>query len=67
MHSFLNDAWYCFCRAEEARSAAERLTDPEAKEVMRQLGHHYDCKARAAIAQATASELALRARCAPLE
>jgi hypothetical protein len=50
--SVLNDTWEWLYRAEEARKAAEQLTDPEAKQCMLQLGRYYDRLARAAIAQA---------------
>jgi hypothetical protein len=50
--SVLNDTWEWLYRAEEARKAAEQLTDPDAKQCMFQLGRYYDRLARAAIAQA---------------
>ena len=36
--SVLNDIWEWLYRAEEARKAAEQLTDPDAKQCMLQLG-----------------------------
>ena len=56
MASVLNDTWEWLYRAEEARKAAEQLTDPDAKQCMLQLGRHYDGLARAAIAQARPHE-----------
>ena len=52
MAPVLNDTWEWLYRAEEARKAAEQLTDPGAKQCMLQLGRYYDGLARAAIAQA---------------
>jgi hypothetical protein len=40
--SVLNDTWEWLYRAEEARKAAEQLTDPDAKQCMLQLGRYYD-------------------------
>ena len=52
MASVLNDIWEWLYRAEEARKAAEQLTDPDAKQCMLQLGQYYDGLARAALVQA---------------
>jgi hypothetical protein len=52
MLSFVNDVWEWLYQAEEARKAAERLTDPDAKEVMLQLGQLYLHLAQAAVEQA---------------
>jgi hypothetical protein len=52
----LNDTWEWLYRAEEARKAAEQLTDPDAKQCMLQLGRYYDGLARAVIAQARPQE-----------
>lgn len=41
--------------AEKARKAAERLTDPDAKQAMLQLGRYYDWPARDVIAGVTRS------------
>jgi hypothetical protein len=54
--SVLNDTWEWLYRAEEARKAAEQLTDPDAKQCMLQLGRYYDGLARAVIAQAKPQE-----------
>jgi hypothetical protein len=50
--SVLNDTWEWLYRAEEARKAAEQLTDADAKQCMLQLGRYYDGLVRAVIAQA---------------
>jgi hypothetical protein len=52
--SLLNDAWEWLDRLEEARKAAELLTDPDAKEVMIQLGQFCQRQAREAIERAMA-------------
>ena len=44
--------------AEKARYAAERLTDPEAKQVMLQLCQHYLCAAEVELARARAGKFA---------
>jgi hypothetical protein len=56
MPSILNDAWNWLNHAEEARQAAEQLTDRDAKEVMLQLGQLYLRLAQTALAQARARE-----------
>jgi hypothetical protein len=57
MPSLLNDAWEWLYRVEEARKAADLLTDPHAKEAMIELGIFCERKARAAIARASALHL----------
>lgn len=56
MPSLLKDAWEWLRQAEEARKAVDQLTDPDAKEVMLQLGLFCERLARAAVARATAQE-----------
>jgi hypothetical protein len=62
--SVLNDTWEWLYRAEEARKAAEQLTDPDAKQCMLQLGRYYDGLARAAVpyARLQAGNIALMAQ-----
>jgi hypothetical protein len=54
--SVLNDTWEWLYRAEEARKAAEQLTDPDAKQCMLQLGRYYDGLAWAAVPYARRQE-----------
>jgi hypothetical protein len=56
MGSVLNDAWEWLYHAEEARKAAERLTDPDAKECMLELGRYFDRQARTAALRARAGD-----------
>jgi hypothetical protein len=56
MPSFLNDVWEWLYHAEKARKAAERLTDPDAKKAMLELGRYYDWLARDVIAGARAEQ-----------
>jgi len=56
MQSLLICALELLDRAEEAWKASDRLIDPDAKEVMLQLGRHYNGLARTAVAQARARE-----------
>jgi hypothetical protein len=59
--SSLLDASAWLKEAEKARHAAERLIDPEAKQVMLQLCQHYLCLAEVELAQARAGKLAFAA------
>ena len=56
MASVLNDTWEWLYRAEEARKAAEQLTDPDAKQCMLQLGSHYDGLARGHVRHFSAND-----------
>jgi hypothetical protein len=52
----LSDAWEWLYHANEARKAAERLTDPDAKAAMLELGRYFDWLALDVIAGATARQ-----------
>lgn len=54
MPSLLSYAWEWLYHAEEAPKIAEQLADPDAKEVMLQLGQLYLHLAQAALADARA-------------
>ena len=61
MQSLPNDAWDWLQRAEEARMAAERASDPETKATMLQFAHLYlqFAQTSAAIARAQLALLTL--------
>jgi hypothetical protein len=54
MTPLLNDAWDWLNHAEQARKAAEQLTNREAREVMLQLGQLYLRLAQTSFTQARA-------------